>query len=181
MRISSNKQADVELSEMPDEAFQINPFSDIQISEETETVVDENDSSSSPKVTIKNSDEVNKLILYALQHNMKIIDRIENGYVEVPGFQISQMPSLAGEIDVGRAIKHLPGVMPGTELTNGMYVRGGSQDQNLVLIDGIPIYNTNHVFGFILYLIQMPLIVLTYQRVVFQPSMAVDFRQLPMW
>ncbi len=148
MRISSNKQADVELSEMPDEAFQINPFSDIQISEETETVVDENDSSSSPKVTIKNSDEVNKLILYALQHNMKIIDRIENGYVEVPGFQISQMPSLAGEIDVGRAIKHLPGVMPGTELTNGMYVRGGSQDQNLVLIDGIPIYNTNHVFGF---------------------------------
>src|SRR5690606_15458418 len=37
---------------------------------------------------------------------------------------------------------------PGTELTNGFFVRGGNGDQNLVLIDGMPIYNYNHSFGF---------------------------------
>jgi hypothetical protein len=148
MRIQSNKHADIELREMDEDAVQIDPFNYLEIGEEAATVVDENDSTESTKITIKNSEEVNKLIAYALEHNIKIIDRIQNGYVEVPGFQISRMPSLGGEIDVGRSIKHLPGVMPGTELTNGMYVRGGSQDQNLVLIDGIPIYNTNHAFGF---------------------------------
>jgi outer membrane receptor protein involved in Fe transport len=58
------------------------------------------------------------------------------------------MPSLGGEIDVTRSVKFLPGVMPGTELNNGMYIRGGSQDQNLVLMDGVPVYNMNHLYGF---------------------------------
>lgn len=43
----------------------------------------------------------------------------------------------------------LPGVKSGTEGTTGLYVRGGNIDQNLYLIDGIPIYNPNHLMGFI--------------------------------
>ena len=41
-----------------------------------------------------------------------------------------------------------PGVQSGGEGTSGLYVRGGSPDQNLILLDGVPIYNVNHLFGF---------------------------------
>jgi hypothetical protein len=144
--INTNKQVDITLRLMDEYDDQIDPFSNVQITEES-LILD--DTSDAPKKAfIKNKKEVNELIAYVLQTNFKIIDRVENGFIEVPGMQISKMPSLAGEIDVGRSIKHLPGVMPGTELTNGFYVRGGGQDQNLVLIDGVPIYNMNHAFGF---------------------------------
>ncbi len=146
--INKNKHVNVSLRQMYEDQAQTDPFQNAPIETE-EDDTEENDTSEAPKkVTIRNKEEVNNLIRYVLERNFKIIDRIENGFVEVPGFQISRMPSLGGEIDVGRAIKHLPGVMPGTELTNGMYVRGGGQDQNLVLLDGVPLYNMNHVFGF---------------------------------
>lgn len=41
-----------------------------------------------------------------------------------------------------------PGVSSGREGTSGLYVRGGGPDQNLILLDGVPIYNANHLFGF---------------------------------
>lgn len=144
--INTNKQVDITLRLMDEYDEQTDPFSNIQVVEESEEVDDTSDAPK--KAYIKNKKEVDDLIAYVLQTNFKIIDRVENGYIEVPGMQINKMPSLAGEIDVGRSIKHLPGVMPGTELTNGFYVRGGGQDQNLVLIDGVPIYNMNHAFGF---------------------------------
>lgn len=152
--INANKHVDISLRMMDEYSVQTNPFENIKIeSDETEEVDtaerSEDDTTYVPKrATIKNSKQIDDLIRHVLATNFKIIDRIESGYLEVPGFQISKMPSLGGEIDVGRSIKHLPGIMPGTELTNGMYVRGGGQDQNLVLIDGMPIYNMNHAFGF---------------------------------
>jgi len=147
--INKNKLINVELRQMDEDEPQTDPFHNTTIETEEDDESLENDSIERPRrVTIKNKEAVNDLIKYALERNFKIIDRIENGFVEIPGFQISRMPSLVGEIDVVRSIKHLPGVMPGTELTNGMYVRGGGQDQNLVLLDGVPIYNMNHVFGF---------------------------------
>ena len=59
------------------------------------------------------------------------------------------MPSLTGESDLLKSLQLLPGVKSGTEGTTGLYVRGGNVDQNLYLIDGIPIYNPNHLMGFI--------------------------------
>lgn len=154
-RISGNKQVDIQLLQMEEGDEQTNPFITVKIDEDSEeedngesTEQQEPDSTYTPRISIKNSKEVENLIQYVIERNFKVIDRIENAYLEVPGITISKMPSLLGEIDVGRSIKHLPGIMPGTELTNGMYVRGGGQDQNLVLIDGIPIYNMNHAFGF---------------------------------
>ncbi len=58
------------------------------------------------------------------------------------------MPILLGETDVLKTIQLLPGVQSGTEGTNGINVRGGGPDQNLILIDGVPVYNANHLFGF---------------------------------
>ncbi|MEM6967600.1 MAG: TonB-dependent receptor plug domain-containing protein, partial [Bacteroidota bacterium] len=46
-----------------------------------------------------------------------------------------------------KTLQLLPGVQSGGEGTNGLYVRGGSPDQNLVLLDGVPVYNVSHVLG----------------------------------
>ncbi len=62
--------------------------------------------------------------------------------------EIKQIPAFLGEVDVIRAIQLLPGVQSGGEGTTGFYVRGGSPDQNLILLDGVPVYNASHLFGF---------------------------------
>jgi len=61
---------------------------------------------------------------------------------------IATVPAVLGEADVLRSIQLLPGVQSGSEGTGGFYVRGGSIDQNLVLLDGVPVYNASHLFGF---------------------------------
>ncbi len=61
---------------------------------------------------------------------------------------IKLMPTLAGEPDVLKSFQLLPGVQGGREGTSGLHVRGGSADQNLILLDDIPLYNVNHIGGF---------------------------------
>lgn len=61
---------------------------------------------------------------------------------------MKNLPALFGESDVLKAIQLQPGTQPGREGTSGFSVRGGSNDQNLFLLDGIPVYNVNHLFGF---------------------------------
>ena len=68
--------------------------------------------------------------------------------IEIPVHQIQRVPALAGEVDVIKALQLLPGVQSGTEGSAGMYVRGGGPDENLLLLDGVPIYNVNHMMGF---------------------------------
>jgi outer membrane receptor for ferrienterochelin and colicin len=75
-------------------------------------------------------------------------EKTEIGKIDVPINLIKGIPALLGEVDVLKAIQLLPGVQSGTEGTGGFYVRGGGPDQNLILIDGVPVYNANHLFGF---------------------------------
>ncbi len=67
---------------------------------------------------------------------------------EIPVNTIKKLPVLLGEIDVLKTVQLLPGVQSGNEGTSGLYVRGGGPDQNLILLDGVPVYNANHLFGF---------------------------------
>ncbi|RNI31724.1 TonB-dependent receptor [Rufibacter latericius] len=62
--------------------------------------------------------------------------------------QIKAVPALFGEVDVLKTLQLLPGVQSGGEGTSGLYVRGGGPDQNLILLDGVPVYNASHLFGF---------------------------------
>ena len=68
--------------------------------------------------------------------------------INIPIAQIKTVPSLMGENDVIKALQLLPGVKAGADGSAGMYVRGGGPDENLLLLDGIPVYNVNHLFGF---------------------------------
>ncbi len=61
---------------------------------------------------------------------------------------IQALPALMGEVDVLKVLQLLPGVQSGSEGSSGLYVRGGGPDQNLILLDGVPIYNSSHLFGF---------------------------------
>lgn len=61
--------------------------------------------------------------------------------------QVKTMPRMLGEADVLRTIQAMPGVSGGMEGTSGIHVRGGSPDQNLILLDGTPVYNSTHLFG----------------------------------
>lgn len=61
---------------------------------------------------------------------------------------IKKIPSLMGEVDVIKTITLLPGVVSASEGSSGFSVRGGATDQNLILLDGAPIYNASHFLGF---------------------------------
>ncbi|TSA36714.1 MAG: TonB-dependent receptor [Porphyromonadaceae bacterium] len=61
----------------------------------------------------------------------------------------SFLPSLAGESDIIKTLQLMPGIQSGNEGTTGLIVRGGSPDQNLFLVDGIPLYNISHLYGFL--------------------------------
>jgi uncharacterized protein YsxB (DUF464 family) len=61
---------------------------------------------------------------------------------------IQKIPALLGEVDIIRSIQLLPGVTTVGEGASGFNVRGGGIDQNLVLLDDAPVYNSSHLFGF---------------------------------
>ena len=62
--------------------------------------------------------------------------------------QINQLPVLFGERDILKSIQLLPGIKSAGEGNSGFYVRGGSSDQNLILLDEAPVYNASHLLGF---------------------------------
>eukprot|EP01133_Synstelium_polycarpum_P002971 gene2971-3417_t len=62
--------------------------------------------------------------------------------------ETKDVPVVFGERDLIKTIQLLPGVKTGGEGDGGFYVRGGSIDQNMILLDEAPVYNTSHLFGF---------------------------------
>ncbi len=70
------------------------------------------------------------------------------GMVKIPLKKVKQLPVIYGETDVLKTAQLLPGISVGSEGNSGLHVRGGSPDQNLILLDGIPVYNPNHLYGF---------------------------------
>ena len=67
--------------------------------------------------------------------------------IEVPVTVIQNTPTLFGESDVLKTIQLMPGVQAGTEGFSGIYVRGGGPEENLLLLDGISLYNAEHMLG----------------------------------
>lgn len=68
--------------------------------------------------------------------------------ISVPVQQISKI-RIGGESDLFRSLQYLPGILTSSQISSGLFVRGGSPDQNLVLLDNMTVYNPSHLFGFI--------------------------------
>ena len=69
------------------------------------------------------------------------------GAIDIPAAQIKNTPVLFGEADVLKVLQMMPGVQGGNEGFSGIYVRGGGPDENLIMLDGVPIYNVDHMLG----------------------------------
>ena len=76
------------------------------------------------------------------------ITNVQMGAAKMDIKTIKEIPAVFGEADVLRAVLVLPGVQTVGEATTGFNVRGGSADQNLILLNGMTIYNPAHFFGF---------------------------------
>jgi len=74
------------------------------------------------------------------------LNRIEPSRVNLSPRILKAQPSLA-EPDIFRTIQSLPGVLTTSEFSTGLVIRGGNTDQNLILLDGITVYNPSHLGG----------------------------------
>ena len=90
---------------------------------------------------------IEQVVVYGDRRNSGALSA-QMGAIEVPLAQIKAVPTMFGEQDVMKALQLLPGVQAGTEGSSGIYVRGGGADENLMLLDGVPMYNVNHLGGF---------------------------------
>ncbi|MEM9884922.1 MAG: TonB-dependent receptor [Bacteroidota bacterium] len=79
--------------------------------------------------------------------NRANVERTQMGVQQLTATQLQSLPTAIGEVDVLRALTMLPGVGSAGEASNGLSIRGGSLDQNLVLYDDAPIFNPTHLFG----------------------------------
>lgn len=89
-----------------------------------------------------------KEVIVSAERKDKNITRTQMSVQKIEVATLKQLPSILGETDVMKSMTLLPGVQDGGEGSSGIYVRGGSADQNLVLLDEAPIYNASHLMGF---------------------------------
>lgn len=75
------------------------------------------------------------------------VKSMETGVSRLNIRQIQKIPALLGEVDIIRSLQTLPGVTTVGEGASGFNVRGGNIDQNLILMDEVPIFNSSHLFG----------------------------------
>lgn len=97
-------------------------------------------------VALKGSVTLNEVVITGerVQH----VESSQVSRIELPVEQVKAVPVIFGETDVIKVVQLLPGVQSGSEGMSGMYVRGGGPDENLFLLDGVPMYNVNHLGGF---------------------------------
>jgi hypothetical protein len=96
---------------------------------------------------IESFQELEEVTISAEARNANIT-RIETGSTQLPIQSIRKIPALLGEVDIIKAIQLLPGVQVTSEGSSGFSVRGGSPDQNLILLDEATVYNASHLMGF---------------------------------
>jgi hypothetical protein len=78
----------------------------------------------------------------------KNVTSVEMSVAKLSTKEIQKIPQLLGETDIIRTLTLLPGITTVGEGANGFNVRGGAADQNLILLDEAPVYNSSHLFGF---------------------------------
>lgn len=89
----------------------------------------------------------------SIQMDAVIIQAIKNvseevGKIDISPQLLAKLPTLSGESDVFKTLQLLPGVKVASEISSGLYVRGGSPDHNLTIIDEVPLYNPAHLGNF---------------------------------
>jgi len=92
--------------------------------------------------------KVSEAVIVTAKKRDNNVKNAQMGKFTLPIEQIKSIPAFLGEVDILKTIQLLPGVRNAGEGSAGIYVRGGGPDQNLILLDDAPVYNTGHLFGF---------------------------------
>ncbi len=92
--------------------------------------------------------ELEEVVVQGMRNNEAFFSTTANDGLSINAKTVQQMPSFLGEYDLIKSFQLLPGIQTSTEGSAGMVVRGGSIEQNLILLDDVPLYNTAHLFGF---------------------------------
>lgn len=108
------------------------------------------DMKSNQTVSLEMSEEGKELeeVVVTSEKDDQNVKSMEMSVAKLDIKQIQKMPALLGEVDIIKSIQLLPGVTTVGEGASGFNVRGGNIDQNLVLMDEAPVYNSSHLFGF---------------------------------
>ena len=88
------------------------------------------------------------VVVVSGKKNTDNFKKVEMSTVELDVKSIEKIPALLGEADVVKAVQLMPGVSTVGEGATGFNVRGGGVDQNLILLDEAPVFNSSHLFGF---------------------------------
>lgn len=106
--------------------------------------------SNNVKMDFSLSEEVLEMEVVELdiQKKNENITQTQMGVEKLEMKEINKIPVLLGERDVLKSMQLIPGIKSAGEGNTGFYVRGGSADQNLILLDEAPVYNASHLLGF---------------------------------
>jgi len=98
------------------------------------------------KIGLESGIQIDEVVVVGQSY--KVMDASEGiSTIQIAPAQLKLLPNV-GEVDIFRSLQLLPGVSGSNESSSGLYVRGGTPDQNLVLLDGMTVYNVDHFFGF---------------------------------
>ncbi len=93
------------------------------------------------------SQHLKAVTIVGYKEDVVLINKTDVGVIKMTPKKLEQLPNI-GERDVMRSFQLMPGVSASNESSSGLYVRGGTPDQNLVLYDGFTVYQVDHLYGF---------------------------------
>jgi hypothetical protein len=96
---------------------------------------------------LEEDNQLNEVVISGVKRNENVSSP-QMGLQKINVKEINSVPVLLGERDVLKTLQLLPGIKSAGEGNSGFYVRGGSTDQNLILLDEAPVYNASHLLGF---------------------------------
>jgi hypothetical protein len=96
---------------------------------------------------MESNTQLSEITVSSKAHDERVTT-LQMGMERLSASEIKRMPALLGEVDVIKAVQLLPGVQTVSEGSSGFSVRGGSPDQNLILLDNATVYNASHLLGF---------------------------------
>lgn len=97
--------------------------------------------------TLEEDNQLDEVVISATKKNENVSSP-QMGLQKINVREINNVPVLLGERDILKTLQLLPGIKSAGEGNSGFYVRGGSTDQNLILLDEAPVYNASHLLGF---------------------------------
>lgn len=89
-----------------------------------------------------------KEVVITSDRNQEVLRNTQTSAISIQVDQVRTLPTIGGETDIIKVMQLMPGVKRGGEGQNAMFVRGGSGDDNLILLDEAVVYNVSHLFGF---------------------------------